>query len=83
VPSKPLSADAVLSGTLHVYVAFDGGEEVDRERAAVWCQRKRRDWPGRPFPSDGSIPGSEQRTMGRFARVLPGARQKAVNCSLP
>ena len=32
-PAGPLEPAAVLTGTLHVYVAFDWGDEVDLERA--------------------------------------------------
>jgi hypothetical protein len=46
-PDAP-SAEAALAGTLHVYVAFDWGDEVDLERARQLAPAEARSLPRRP-----------------------------------
>jgi len=71
--SAPPGPDALLAGTLHVYVAFDWGDEVDLERASRLVPAQARILPRRP------------RTPGSFAYRPPPLRFSlaAVPLDLP
>ena len=47
VESESCHAPGMISGTLHVYVAFDWGDEVDLERARILLPGEARDLPRR------------------------------------
>ena len=58
---EALTAETVLSGTLHVYVAFDWGEEVDLDHAR------------RIVPAEVQGLARRPRTLPRVVRPARGA----------
>jgi hypothetical protein len=48
MPPDTLTAEPVITGTLHVYIAFDWGDEVDLERARQLAPAELQSLPRRP-----------------------------------
>src|SRR5262249_31741152 len=71
---ETLAADTVLSGTLHAYVAFDWGEEVDLEQARRLVPAEAQGLARRPRtpPSITYRPPPLRYPLGAVPLSLPG-----------